>query len=76
MSSIPGFLWSESCVSSPQLSRLFGLKSVYVHLETPKVEAVVLPKLVRLSPENNVLVTPASNMNSLFFLRDSCVVST
>jgi hypothetical protein len=46
---------------------LFGLKSMYVHLETLKVEAVILPKLAHFSRENNVLVTPSSNTIGFFW---------
>jgi hypothetical protein len=42
---------------------LFGSKTAYLHLETPKLKEVFHLKLTEFSQGNNVLASLASNMN-------------
>jgi hypothetical protein len=57
-----------------QLSRigLFGAKRAYLHLETPKLEEVFLPKLTQFSLRNNVLDVAAYIIHG-FLWRVICV---
>jgi hypothetical protein len=69
-SNLGGFLWINTCVSSTLLNNLFGAYKPISTLKTIISRKHSFQKLTQFSRGNNVLDTPASNMDG-FLSRDT-----